>query len=140
MHQYNYHGIKALKYLKEKQSRSEKGSDIKYQDLELQDYLSPSSNLRLEDQQLIFRLRSKMNYIKVNFSRNVNLKEDFCVKSCKLKIDNEHITWCDKLNNENDFRYKHLLNGNLMEKIKTLEQIKSNERRRREETNSLVIL
>ena len=60
--------IKAsIKFLKQKQNNCEKGSDINYQDLELQDYLSPSSNLSLEDQQIIFSLRSKMYPLKIIF-------------------------------------------------------------------------
>ena len=46
----------AINYLKEKQKKLEKGSDIDYQTLELQDYISPSANLTLEDQQLMFSL------------------------------------------------------------------------------------
>ena len=126
-------------YLKQKQSKCEKGSDIKYQRLELQDYLSPSSNLNLEDQQLIFSLRCKMNFLNVNYSRNINMKPEFCVQSCQQIIDNEHLTWCEKLNSEDDMKYSHLLNGNLMEKVQTLKQIKSNEKRRQDEKDSLVI-
>jgi hypothetical protein len=68
-------------FLKEKQNNCEKGSDINYQDFELQDYLSPSSNLSLEDQQIIFSLRSKMYPLKINFSRNENIKEVFFVSN-----------------------------------------------------------
>ena len=89
------HTIQAsIKYLKEKQAVGEKGSAIEYKTLELQDYLSSSSNLKLEDQQLLFSLRCKMNHLKVNFSKNKNMKERFCIRSCQQKIDNEHLTWC----------------------------------------------
>ena len=71
--------------------------------------------------------------LKINFSRNENIKEVFCIKSCQQLIDNEHLIWCSKMNSENDFRYSHILNGNLEEKIKTLEQIKHNEKRRNTE-------
>ena len=54
-------------------------------------------------------------------------------RSCQQLIDNEHLIWCSKMNSENDFRYSHILNGNLEEKIKTLEQIKHNEKRRNTE-------
>ena len=80
-----------------------------------------------------------MNPLKVNFSRKESLKEAYCVNSCQERIDNEHLTWCEKLNAENDFRFSHLLNGNLMEKINTLKQIRSNEKRRLEEKIPLVI-
>ena len=125
--------------MKQKQNNCEKGSDINYQDLELKDYLSPSSNLSLEDQQIIFCLRSKMYPLKINFSRNENIKEVFCIKSCQQLIDSEHLKWCQQMNSENNFRYSHILNGNLEEKIKTLEQITYNEKRRNSEKYSLVI-
>ena len=97
--------LTAMNYLKEKQKKLEKGSDIEYQTLELQDYLSPSANLPLEDQQLMFSLRCKMKQLKVNFSRNDKIKETYSIKSCLKIIDNEHLTWCEKLSDENDFRY-----------------------------------
>ena len=97
--------------VKSKQTKCEKGSHIKYQQLEIQDYLTPSANLTLEDQQLIFSLRCEMIPLKVNFSRKESLKEAYCVNSCQQIIDNEHLTWCEKFNKENDFRYSLLLNG-----------------------------
>ena len=80
-----------------------------------------------------------MNFLKLNYSRNINMKPEFCVQSCQQIIDNEHLTWCEKLNSEDDMNYSHLLNGNLMEKVQTLKQIKSNEKRRQDEKDSLVI-
>ena len=67
-----------------------------------------------------------MNPLKENFSRNEQIKETYCIKKCLQKLDNEHLTWCEKLNRKNDFKYSDLLNGNLIQKIKTLEQITSN--------------
>ena len=43
------------------------------------------------------------------------------------------------MNSENDFRYSHILNEDLEERIKALEQIKYNEKRRNTEKYSLVI-
>ena len=40
------------------------------------------------------------------------------------------VTWCDKINKETEQRFTDILNGNLEEKIKTLKQIKKNEKRR----------
>ena len=40
--------IAGVKYLLAQQKKCEKGSRIKYENLELQDYLQPSSNLKLE--------------------------------------------------------------------------------------------
>ena len=59
-----------LKYLKTKQSKGE----------ELQDYLNPCSNITLEEQRYIFSLRSRMNELRPNFSRNRTLKSEYCEK------------------------------------------------------------
>ena len=59
-----------INYLQMKQRKAEKGAKIVYQSLELQDYLNPYSNLSLEDQLKIFSLRTQMNPLKSNFSKN----------------------------------------------------------------------
>ena len=60
--------IKAsINYLKQKQGKYETGSEIKYEKLEIQDYLSPSANLTLEKQRQLFSLRCKMNQLKYKF-------------------------------------------------------------------------
>ena len=68
------------------------------------------------------------------------MKPETCVKTCGKEIDNKHLTWCEKLNFEKDYRFSHLLNGNLKEKLDTLKQIKHNEFRRNEERITPVIL
>ena len=115
-------------YLKAKQAKCEKGVKIKYKTLELQDYLKPCSNLKLEDQHLIFSLRCEINPIKKNCIRNIKMKQEYCITACKKEIDNEHITWCSKINEENSYRFEHLLNGTLQEKIQTLKKKRSNEK------------
>ena len=74
-----------------------------------------------------------MNNLKSNFKRNNRINPEYCISSCKKEFDNNHLTWCEKINKENDFRYIHLLNGNLEEKLETLKQIKSNESMQNEE-------
>ena len=74
-----------------------------------------------------------MNPIKKNFERNIKMKQEYCIKACHKEIDNEHITWCSKKNAEKDYKYEHLLNGTLQEKIETLKQIKINEKIRNRE-------
>ena len=59
--------LAGINYLKAKQVKCEKGVRIKYQTLELQDYLKPCSILKLEDQQYVFILRCEMNPIKKIF-------------------------------------------------------------------------
>jgi hypothetical protein len=119
-----------IKYLKTKQLKGEMGRKIQYNNLELQDYLNPCSNINLEDQRLMFSLRCEMNPLKSNFRRNMEMKEEYCVQECGKELDNSHITWCDILNTKEDYTYENLLNGTLEEKIGTLNQIKQNEKRR----------
>ena len=120
--------LAAIKYLKIKQKKCEKGLGINYNSLEIQDYLNPCSNISLEDQRFIFSLRCEMNPIKKNFTRNINMKQEYCTKSCQKELDNQHITWCDKMNEDKDFRFEHLLNGTLQERVLTLKQIKLNDK------------
>ena len=116
-----------------KQNKCEKGSGIKYESLELQDYLNPCSNLTIENQRFIFSLRCEMNPLKKNFERNKNMKQEVCIKTCLKELDNQHLTWCDKMNKEQDFKFEHLLNGTLLEKIKTMKQIELNDKIRNAE-------
>ena len=61
------------------------------------------------------------------------MKPKLCIQVCKREINNEHLTWCGHLNSESGLRYEHLLNGTLQEKLKDLNQIESNEKRRKKE-------
>ena len=79
--------IAGIKYLRSKQMKREKGIQIKYKNLELQDYLNPCSNMTLEDQRLLFSLRCEMNPLNQNFRRNIKMKEEYCVKECMEKIE-----------------------------------------------------
>ena len=79
--------LAAIKYLKIKQKKCEKGLGINYNSLEIQDYLNPCSNISLEDQRFIFSLRCEMNPIRKNFTRNINMKQEFCIKLCQKELD-----------------------------------------------------
>ena len=94
----------SINYLNTKQSMAEKGVEIKYESMELKDYLRPYSNLSLEEQYKIFSLRTRMNPLKSNFSRNKKIKEELCVKECLKVLDNEHLTWCEVPNSKNEYR------------------------------------
>ena len=94
-----------------------KGLGIDYNSLEIQDYLNPCYNISLEDQPFIFTLRCEMNPINKNFNRNINIKQKYCIESCQKELDNQHITWCDKMNEDKDFRFEQLLNETTQERI-----------------------
>ena len=116
---------------------SPKGSRIKYENLELQDYLQPSSNLKLEDQRFLFSLRCEMNVLKTNFKRNESIGSNTCIKSCMQEIDNEHLVFCKEMNKESELRFEHILNGSLEKKVEALKQAKSNEEQRKKEIPTL---
>ena len=126
--------VAALKYLKEMQRKDKKGAGINYNSIELQDYWHSCANIKLEDQQFIFNFRSEMNQTKENFHRDKNMKEEYCIKTCKNILNNEHITWCPYLNEATDYKYSHILNGDLNEKLEAYKQIKENTRRRKEDS------
>ena len=126
-----------FKYLKCQQERCEKGSMIKYDCLELQDYLNPAANISIKDQRYIFSLRCEMNILKSNFKRNKNLNERYCIRSCMKEINNEHLIYCTKLNENSEIYFEHVLNGSLQEKIEVLKQVQMNEKKRIEEKEPL---
>ena len=78
--------LSTFKYLLAQQKKCEKVSRIKYDNLELQDYLQLSSNLKLEDQRFSvqFSLRCEMNLLKTNFKRNESIGSKICIK---LKVE-----------------------------------------------------
>ena len=75
-----------------------------------------------------------MNQTKENFQRDSNMKEEFCITKCNQILNNEHITWCPYLNEGKDYRYFHILNGDLNEKCEAFKQIKDNTRKRKEDS------
>ena len=58
------------------------------------------------------------------------MKEEYCVKECMEKWDNSHLTWGEKWNTIEDPTFEIFLNGTLEEKVRTLKQIKNNEKKR----------
>ena len=60
----------ALNYLLNEQLKGSKCADIKYKSIELQYYLNPFANIKLEEQIYIFSLRIKVNSIIMNFSKD----------------------------------------------------------------------
>ena len=113
--------IAGLKYLHKLQKKCEKGSRIQYNSLELQDYLSPSSNISLENQRFLFSIRCEMNILKLNFTRNKSIVSTFCINSCKKELNNELLVYCKELNGNSLLRYEDILNGSLQDKVENIE-------------------
>ena len=69
----------ALEYLKSKQNI--KGSEIVYDRIKLSEYLSPKTNLSIEDKRNLFAIRNRMVEIPDNFKTSAI--ENLCI--CKKK-------------------------------------------------------
>ena len=68
-----------------------------------------------------------MNPLKSNFRRNNKMEVEYCVKQCGQEMDSEHLVWCKHMNEESEFKYMKILNGDLEAKINTYKQIQRNE-------------
>ena len=100
--------IAGFNYLKCQQQKCGKGSRIRYESLELQDYLNPFSNISIENQRLLFSLRCEMNILKSTFRRNPNINSRYCINSCKNEIDNKHLVYCPELNRNSEVQYEYI--------------------------------
>ena len=74
------------------------------------DYLCPNGILNLEDQILIFQVRSETNPIPANIGN-----PGPCPMNCGEVLENPHILNCKKMENISQ-TYELLINGNLNEK------------------------
>ena len=54
----------------------------------------------------------------LHVERNKKMKQEFRIKACLKELDNQHLTWCEKINEEQDFKFEHFLNGTLFEKYR----------------------
>ena len=64
----------------------------------------------------------------MNSEKNKKKKQKFCIKTCLNKLDNQHLQWCEKINEEQDLKCSNWLSGTLFERIQTLKQVIFNEK------------
>ena len=136
--------IKALEYLLDKQGR--KGSEIKYSNLELAEYLMPNNELlSIEDKRNLFEMRNHMVDIPANFSSSKVITK--CI--CRDKEDMKHIYICKKLNIIKEETYFEMIySDNVKEQVIVYKRFKNNmekrseikEKTNKEETTSHEIL
>ena len=108
--------IAAFTYLCKKQQRGKKGKYIKYEKLQMADYLLSESCASMKDKFDIFLLRVEMNDRPYNFGQ-----KEFCKEGCQDMLTNKHILTCPLLNKSNcEHQHHQLLNGSVEEKIKVL--------------------
>ena len=115
--------IEAFENLIQTQRKYDKGSSIEYKLIQMADYLEPNSGLSLEDQREMFSLRTRMNYLPINFG-----KDTYCETGCGQALDNEHIINCEILNNgkKPHIKYNLIMNGTLNEKNEVLKIFQTN--------------
>ena len=107
----------ALEYLLKKQGS--KGKEIKYESLEMAEYLLPFNNqLSIGEKQSMFAIRNRMVEIGDNFG-----EVEKC--HCGIKENMLHIYNCEYLNkNEIETSYENIHNGNRFEQIKVFRRLK----------------
>ena len=89
-----------------------KGKYIKYEKLQISDYLLPESKATSEEKFQIFALRTEMNDLPHNFG----ILEQ-CKHGCQEDLSNHHIFNCQDPKN---MALEKLLNGTSNEKIEAL--------------------
>ena len=112
----------ALIYLNGKQG--EKGKEMKYNSLEMSEYLQPTNDeLSIEQKREMFSVKNRMIDIPYNFPRkNMHNK---CV--CGETEDMSHIYNCELLNkNEPNLSYETIFTGNLKQQIEVYKIFKHN--------------
>lgn len=118
--------VEALAFLEltEKQKSGRKGRYIDYgEKLQMADYLLPESNINLEDQKYIFKLRTRTNKLPSNWGEEVS-----CETGCGQLLSNEHILNCPILNGtgSKNIEIQLIYNGNIEEKLSTLNAFRRN--------------
>ena len=102
---------RALAYLLN--MRGSKGKEIKYERLEMAEYLMPYNKMSIENKQNLFSVRNRMIEIGNNFGKKEN-----CLM-CNTNENMSHIYSCKFWNKrENELPYEKIYNGNLNEQVK----------------------
>ena len=104
--------------LKQKENHS-KVSNLQYIHFEMQKYLRQCKiNIRKEEAQEIFKMRSRVSDVKINFKGKY---ETFDCESCNDKEEEsqKHILQCKSLNENNEIipEYEEILYGNVKMKV-----------------------
>ena len=90
---------KTFRDLENKKESHSKVKNIKYSRLEMQKYLKPNeSKIKVEEAQEIFKMRSRVSNVKINFRGN---HENFECKVCKMEDESQqHIIQCNEINRQ----------------------------------------
>ena len=85
------------------------------------EYICPNDQLSVEDQRIVFQIRSRTNPIPANRGN-----PQLCSTGCGEYFENSHILSCEVLNQEDKFDINSLVNGSLNEMRICLKQWKEN--------------
>ena len=107
---------KAFEYLQSK--RGSKGIEIKYNALEMSEYLLPfNSKLNIDEKRRLFKIRNRM-ILPYNFGK----KEEQCI--CGKIESISHIYECKSLNKqETKLPYNEIYNGNLIKQMEIFRRL-----------------
>ena len=108
-----------------KQTHS-KSKNLEHNKIIMQKYLQPNSeSIRKEEAQLIFKLRSRMTDVRMNFKGKIDTYE---CRACKIEEeDKKHIVECQILNKgKEQIEYDRIFNGTVREKMKIARRFKYN--------------
>ena len=106
----------AFNQLIKKKNTGSKGRHITFSTgFEMSDYLCPNNLLCVEEQRLLFQIRSQTNDLPANKG-----DPQPCLTGCGGILDNPHIVRCPIINKEAIGNYNLLLNGTLIEKKRML--------------------
>ena len=84
--------IKALEYLQQCQQNHSKSRHVTYQKLEMEEYLKPGNDLTIQEKQFIFKARTLMLNVKLNFK--VGQADLNCRHGCNVPESQQHILDC----------------------------------------------
>ena len=112
----------AIIYLKGKQGS--KGKEIEFCDIQMADYLLPSSGLLVEDQRKIFSIRNRMVKISNNFSSKNNVERCICGETENMS----HIYTCNLFSHdkyEEITPYEKIYLDNVSNQVKVLRRFEN---------------
>ena len=113
---------KALKDLNKTKSKHSKVLELKHTSVQMKKYLKPNPiQITREEMQYIFKLRSRMTEVKMNYQ---GLYDDFECEACgEEQEDQEHVYHCKvllkmNLNKEENPQYAKIFNGKVIDQLK----------------------
>ena len=118
---------KSYEYLQSK--RGSKGIEIKYNALEMSEYLLPfNSKLNIEEKRRLFQIRNRMIGLPFNVGGK---KEEKCI--CGKIESISHIYECKSLNKqETKLPYNEIYNGNLIKQMEIFRRLEKSLKERNE--------